>query len=54
MEQRFVEIRDFLTKKLKRSLTEEELQFLMWLSSYEQYTYDQIMKFFKELSSKKR
>lgn len=50
MHPRFVEMRDFLIEKLKRELTDQELDFITWLSGYERATHDQAMKLFRELA----
>lgn len=44
------EMCDFLTAKLKRSLTPAEIHFVAWLAQYEQMTYDQIFSLFRELA----
>lgn len=50
MHPRFVEMRDFLIEKLNRELTDQELEFITWLSSQELATHEQAMKLFRELA----
>lgn len=51
MHSNYVEMKDFLIKKLKRELTHEELTVIEWFSKWGPEVHDPLMKLFHDLTN---